>query len=226
MRHLLALLITLFLAQPALASGQMYVNAPSDHFLNLRTGPSTGYHVLQKMPHGSKVTVLARPGKWYKVRHQSGTTGWAHSRFLSHQPVHAPRPRAHQHHTETLYVDAPRYGALNLRAGPGTGYRIVRSMRHDSAVELLGHQGSWRLVRHQRSGAVGWAHGSYLSQARKPLPQLVPRGHRTEAPSPHSPQDRWARLIERCAALHAGDMQRCIARGLHRYQERRGYRGW
>ena len=67
------------------------VHAPYDHFLNLRTGPGTAYHVIGKMPHGSKVRLLGeRHGRWVAVKHvHSGKRGWAHIGWLK------PRRAAH-----------------------------------------------------------------------------------------------------------------------------------
>ena len=222
MLRLFAFLITLMIAHPAQATPTMFVDAPSDHFLNLRTGPSTAYHVIRKMPHGSRVTVLARPGKWYKVRHASGLTGWAHSRFLSHHPA---TPKADRHDTASLarYVTAPRHGALNLRGGPGTGYPVLQTMRHGAEVTLLGHDGDWQLVRHSGSGQVGWAHGTYLTQTKTDLPRLVPRRQK-----PHASGD-WVQMLQRCAQLPQLAMQQtCLARALERgaRRESHGPRSW
>lgn len=60
-----------------------YVYAPKDGFLNMRTGPSTGYAILGAMPNGTMLKVLGGQGKWRKVLHPSGTVGWAHNAYLS-----------------------------------------------------------------------------------------------------------------------------------------------
>ena len=62
---------------------------------------------------------------------------------------------------ETLLVNSPGDGYLNLRTGPGSQYQIIRKMYHGSSVEVLEAAGAWLRVRHQ-SGAVGWAFGQYL----------------------------------------------------------------
>lgn len=176
MLRLLTFLSALFLATAAAAT-TLWVDAPRDGFLNLRTGPSTSYHVLGKMPHGSKVKVLATPGKWYKVRHDSGTVGWAHSAFLSahpvpprHDPHYGGKPGNHpgkpdhgygQPSGPDYFVHAPGYSGLNLRHGPGGQYPVVMTMAQRDRVVELGRQGIWILVRHE-SGRVGWAHGDYL----------------------------------------------------------------
>lgn len=201
MLRLLTFLSALFLASAAAAT-TLWVDAPRDGFLNLRTGPSTHYHVIGKLPHGSKVEVLHAPGKWYKVRHQSGTVGWAHSAFLSSHPV---RDRDHGYHGQPYkpphgkpgghhdghptgpdyWVHAPGYAGLNLREGPGSQYRVVITMGQRDKVTELGRQGAWILVRHA-SGRVGWAHGDYLVRQD---PGHLP-GHKGGKPWNHGNYDR------------------------------------
>jgi N-acetylmuramoyl-L-alanine amidase len=135
------------------ASAQtLVVNAPRDGFLNLRTGPGTRYRVIRRMRHGSRVNVLARSGRWAKVRHQSGAVGWCYRPYLV-QPARAGN--------NWRQVYSPGDGYLNLRTGPGTRYRIIRRMYNGEQVKLLARRGRWFKVRHQ-SGAVGWAYGAYL----------------------------------------------------------------
>ena len=86
MLRILTFLFAIVLASAAAAT-TLWVDAPRDGFLNLRTGPSTKYRVIDQMPHGSKVKLLHAPGKWYKVKHRSGAVGWAHSAFLSDRPI-------------------------------------------------------------------------------------------------------------------------------------------
>lgn len=185
MSRLFALLAALLLAGAAHAA-TLVVNAPEEGALNLRAGPSTGYAVTYQMPHGSEVEVLRSPGTWVQVRHESGRIGWASSKYLatSAEPrSSAPSPTRPGLAEENLgslpvyYVDAPAYGGLNLRAGPGTENSVLITMTQGSRVEELGRKGEWWLLRHD-SGEVGWANGAYLS-AQKPgtlrAPEPQPR---------------------------------------------------
>jgi uncharacterized protein YraI len=51
-------------------------------------------------------------------------------------------------------------GDLNLRSGPGTGYRVIDTMPAGSYVDVLGCTGSWCQV--QFAGVTGYASASYL----------------------------------------------------------------
>lgn len=62
-------------------------------YLNLRTGPSTGYSIILVMPSGSEVDVIDYSGNWKKVVYGS-YTGWASADYLStySQPDPDPDP--------------------------------------------------------------------------------------------------------------------------------------
>ena len=127
----------------------LIVNSPGDGFLNLRTGPGTGFDILFAMPHGSQVYTLEWSGPWVRVRHETGRTGWCASKFLARM---GPKQ---------LTVYSAGDGFLNLRKGPGTSYEILMPMYNGAHVEVLGASGSWLQVRHP-SGTIGWAHRRYL----------------------------------------------------------------
>ena len=167
MLRLITFLTAILFANAASAT-YLYVDAPKDGHLNLRYGPSTAYNVIKKMPHGSKVHVIATPGKWYKIQDNYGATGWAHQHWLSRYPVQ-PLPRHPVAH-DVFIVDAPKHGALNLRAGPGTGYHVLTKMSHGSRVKVISSSGQWRLVEHS-SGYTGWAHSGYLTKKKHYTPR-------------------------------------------------------
>ena len=56
---------------------------------------------------------------------------------------------------------------LNLRAGPGTHYRIVGSMPRGSLVDILDCTHGWCEVAWR--GRVGWASSRYLVEGGRPL---------------------------------------------------------
>ena len=91
-----------------------------------------------------------------------------------------------------LYVHAPHYGYLNLRAGPGTDHRVIKQMRHGSEVEVLGHHGKWYRVIHNHK--VGWAHSNYFTEAKhRPHRPHKPKGHKPIY-EVHAPYDHFLNL--------------------------------
>lgn len=59
---------------------------------------------------------------------------------------------------------------LNLRAGPGTNFRVILSMPRGSRVDILDCRGTWCQVDFR--GRVGWASANFLAvgQAVRPEP--------------------------------------------------------
>ena len=54
----------------------------SNSSLNMRTGPSTKYSVIQKLKKGATVTILESKSGWYKVKASNGKTGWVSSKYI------------------------------------------------------------------------------------------------------------------------------------------------
>jgi uncharacterized protein YgiM (DUF1202 family) len=50
--------------------------------INMRSGPSTHDAIIADVERGVVLTRLEERGKWTKVRHSSGTTGWIYSTLL------------------------------------------------------------------------------------------------------------------------------------------------
>ena len=69
--------------RPYPKSTRAIVVSPGDGFLNLRTGPGTGFSIVTRMYNGEWVEVLERQGSWARVRHVSGFEGWASLRYLA-----------------------------------------------------------------------------------------------------------------------------------------------
>ena len=51
---------------------------------------------------------------------------------------------------------------LNLRNGPGTGYRVIDTLSREDQLVVIGQQGDWRQVQ-TLLGQTGWVFGQYLT---------------------------------------------------------------
>jgi hypothetical protein len=49
----------------------------ADPYLELRTGPGSGFPVVRVVPRGEKIQILFRRTDWYRVRDQQDKEGWA-----------------------------------------------------------------------------------------------------------------------------------------------------
>lgn len=106
--------------------------------VNIRTGPSTRYRVKWEVGRGFPLRIIGSRGNWYKVRDFESDVGWVYKPLTSR--------KAH------LVVKKP---LVNIRSGPGTGYRIVNQAKYGVVFRTLKRVRGWVKVRHE-SGTTGW----------------------------------------------------------------------
>ncbi len=125
--------------------------------LNLRSGPSTNDSIIAVMPAGASITITGdSSGGFYPVTY-NGTSGWAHSDWVSSGGSSGSGVTASD--TGTAYVID---GSLNLRSGPSTGNSVITVMPNGAKVSLTG-QSSGGFLSVTYNGTGGWAFADYLS---------------------------------------------------------------
>lgn len=140
---------------PSIAFAEtIYVNDTNDGYLNLRSGPGTNYQIVTRIYGGMNVDGVGQSGSWRRVVLPDGTTGWASGNFMS--------PRYVQQRHYDAKVAPTSDGFLNLRAGPGTNYRIIQRLYAGQGVNDTGSQGNWLRVQ-LADGTVGWTSSRYLN---------------------------------------------------------------
>ncbi len=141
------------LIAPALAlSGT--VNSGSSP-LRVRAEASTDSQVLTKLNHGEKVEVLSSAENgWYQIAFEE-TTGFVSSDYLvvdggqdAVTAVSSVSPTSAAAQPAAAEAAEPRYGrviasSLNIRAGAGTDYEKVGSLRMGKVVEIVGESNGW-----------------------------------------------------------------------------------
>jgi uncharacterized protein YraI len=132
--------------------------------LNVRSGPGTGYSVIDVMSYGQNGLVVDGPVSangytWYELNYVGGTTdGWVAGEYLG---LVATSGFAIG---DIVAVDSI---SLNVRSGPGTGYSIVDTLYAgdqgvvvDGPVSANGY--TWYQVNYSFGGYTGWVAGEYL----------------------------------------------------------------
>jgi len=63
---------------------------------------------------------------------------------------------------------APAYATsnVNVRSGPGTGYRVVDALRRGEQVDVQYCRGSWCFI--EQRGPNGWVSANYLDRGGRP----------------------------------------------------------
>ncbi len=122
--------------------------------VNLRSGPSTGYSILTKVPRDAMVTVHSISGSWARLTY-SGRTGYSHTSYLT---------KGKEYYTT---------GSLNLRSGRGTGNSIITLLPSGAKVQVFNIQNNWGRVYYK--GMAGYSSMSYLTtQVSTPTPSDPP----------------------------------------------------
>ena len=67
------------------------------------------------------------------------------------------------HRGDYYYVNTS--GRLNVRSGPGTGYRVKTSISRGTKVQFRYMENGWWYVRYSSSGKYGWVDRKYLTRS-------------------------------------------------------------
>ena len=131
------------LALPHTASAQRLVSIKGQA-VNMRAEPTVAGQVLWQLGAGYPLKVVARKGNWIQVVDFENDRGWVARRLTSTTPHSV--------------VKAPR---VNVRSGPGLGFRILRKADYGEVFRILGKRNSW--IRVQGPDArTGWIAGRLL----------------------------------------------------------------
>lgn len=83
----------------------------------IRSGPGTDYSKIGTVYKGSSLTVLETNDMWYHVKLNNGLKGWVYSRYVKKE-----------YSSNTTYnTGSINISAVNVRSGPGNGYRYKKS---------------------------------------------------------------------------------------------------
>ena len=120
-------------------------------YVNVRSGPGTGYSVVGNYSNGVTMNVYGAENGWYKVSYKN-TVGYIMAKYF--------RPTA-----STVY-DAAKDGSVNansvrLRLGPSTDYSIVGMYSKNTAAKVSGETGDWYEV--SINGTYGYMSKQYVS---------------------------------------------------------------
>ncbi|MBA3056471.1 MAG: SH3 domain-containing protein [Gammaproteobacteria bacterium] len=138
LKYLFALLVALVSLgfAPALQARDMVSVARPE--INMRTGASTRHSVVWALSKGYPLEVIARKGKWLKVRDFEKDSGWV-SRPLVNKTPHV----------------IVKSSISNVRSEPSTRGRILGKAPYGEVLRTLEHRDDW--VKVQRDGGLkGW----------------------------------------------------------------------
>ena len=150
-------------ALPATAAPTYQVTATTN--VNVRAQPSTTARIIGGLHRGQTVTEIGRINGWTKIRF-AGSAAWVASRYLTRGTDLPPPNRVD---AGAVKVATAR---LNLRSGPGLGYRVITVLPEGTRVTTTGKtaRGFAEVVR---GSTRGWSSVQYLASARTGLPAVI-----------------------------------------------------
>ena len=116
--------------------------------LKIRSGPSTGYDVVDTLSKGTNLTVIGESGSWYYVELKNGSKGFASKDYIQ---------KGSGYTTCTIDVSS----TLNVRKGPGKEYDVVTAVKGGEVVKLLDDSSSWYKIQ-TTAGKEGYVDGQYV----------------------------------------------------------------
>ena len=129
--------------------------------VNMRSTPSTSGTVLQRLAHGTSVTVLRNDGVWCKVKYQD-TTGYIVTSYLTMtgEPGQTPDEDPPLGEGEVEAVANPTSSTLNLRQTASLDAAILLEIPKGESVIVTQKGDTWCAVRY--AGVSGYAMTQYL----------------------------------------------------------------
>ncbi len=122
---------------------------------NIRACPRTSCSIVASLPAGAPVEVLGsvtgetvfETDIWFEIKLEDGSA-YIHSALAEVSP---PKQSSTSiANLERYSSPARRYthSRVNIRTGPGAQYPLVETVPADTALEIVGKNGDWYLIRH------------------------------------------------------------------------------
>ena len=171
----LATLLLLFAfssaACAAFANGSQAIVSTRSGKLNMRSGASGAYPIIDRLANGTTVTIVSQSGNWYCVS-VGGRTGYVSADYLRANPndpgntelTPGTVPGTNNNPAQTV-LGAKAYvstsgGSLNMRVSPSAAGGVVRRLPNGAQVTIQEKVGDWYRVSYGSS--QGYVMGSYL----------------------------------------------------------------
>ena len=128
-----------------------YVVKITENNLNVRSGPGTIYSIVQTVNKGSSYTIIEEQNGFGRLL--SGA-GWISLRYT--KKVDLSKTEVKPNSGKLPYWVRVTADTLNVREGPGTGYKIVTNVHKPSIYTIVEEDENWGLLRSFATNRNGW----------------------------------------------------------------------
>lgn len=145
----------------------------TENEVNIRSGPSTSYDILQRSHKGDTFNLTGVSGEWYQIRLSDGRTAYVANWLAevydpSVQPLAPPPapPAEEPVPSEPVNTIANQpfisiYNKVNLRSGPGTNHSILGQMNRGAELTAIAQEGDWYQMTY--NGSTVWVASHLVS---------------------------------------------------------------
>lgn len=141
------------------ASGTSYFSSRYNVYttasVNLRSGASTNTSVIRTLAKGAKLRALGKNNGFYLVETGDGTQGYVSGSYVSKSNAGGSSSSS-----SSKYTKAVTASYVNMRAGGGLSYEVLKVLPYGTKVEVLYTGNYWTRVKY--NGVTGWIKNSYL----------------------------------------------------------------
>ncbi len=142
-------------------NGVAYVVKNNGSYVNLREGAGSGYGVIRQVADGTNVTMISRNNEWSYIN-VNGTKGWMMTTFLQKKGTAAANNAAAGTNAGAKYVISNNGMFVNLRAGAGNGYGIIKQIKDGTTVTMVNMGPQWSQIL--ADGSTGFVMTNFLKK--------------------------------------------------------------
>ena len=124
--------------------------------LNVRSGPGTMYSINRTVSKGSVYTIVEEQNGWGRLLSGAGWISLEYTEKTNPDPDPAP--------ASFPYLVRVTADSLNVREGPGTNYKVSRTVSRPSVYTIVDAQGDWGLLKAYAEKRNGWINLKYTEK--------------------------------------------------------------
>jgi succinoglycan biosynthesis transport protein ExoP len=121
----------------------------------IRSEPDLNAPVLQQVPQGTELHVVAKEGGWLKLRLRDGEPGWIRQHLAEKAAPDQPGPAA-------IYLTVPQLA--RIRVEPDLNAPVVQQVPQGTELHVVAKERGWLKLK-LRGGDVGWIHQRLVKES-------------------------------------------------------------
>jgi len=134
--------------------------------LNVRSGPSTTFAIVDKIQPDTYYSILDVEGDWIKIQLSQNKSGWV-ANWLIKETIETPSVETTER--DKVIIEAT---ILNVRSTPSTSSSIIDKLKKGDVVEVLDIKDGWYQINKQNN--KGWIASQYASSASNSTQEKSP----------------------------------------------------